>query len=194
MRLVLASKSASRAALLRGAGVAFDVVVAGVDEDATKARMAEDGPRAVAEALAEEKALAVSVRESGLVIGADQTLELNGRLFDKPVDIAAAREQLLRLRGGTHQLHSAVAVAEGAHIRWREVRSAALTMRDFSEAFLDSYLQRNAGAATASVGAYQLEGEGAQLFSLVDGDYFTILGLPLFGLLGYLRERGVLAT
>jgi septum formation protein len=194
MRLVLASKSASRAALLRGANVAFEMAGSGVDEAAAKARMAGDTPKDVAGALAAEKALAVAARGEGLVIGADQTLELDGRLYDKAASLAEARERLTELRGRTHQLHSAVVVAEGARVVWGETVSAALTMRGFSDAFLDGYLARNAGAALASVGCYQLEGEGVQLFERVDGDYFTILGLPMFGLLGYLRERGLLPT
>jgi septum formation protein len=194
MRLVLASKSASRAALLRGAAVSFEMEGAGVDEDASKRRMAGESPRDIAGALAAEKALAVAARTEGLVIGADQTLELDGRLYDKAVSLAEARERLLALRGRTHALHSAIVVAEGARVVWSETVSATLTMRGFSDEFLDGYLARNSAAALGSVGCYQLEGEGVQLFERVDGDYFTILGLPLFGLLGYLRRRGVLAT
>jgi septum formation protein len=194
MRLVLASRSTSRSMLLRGAGVAFDIVTSGVDEAATKARMLDDGPKAVAEALAEEKALAVAVQTEGLVIGADQTLELAGALFDKAATMDEARERLQAFRGRTHQLHSAVAVAEGARVVWRETVSASLTMRDFSDAWLDGYLERGGETLLGSVGCYQLEGEGAQLFDRVEGDYFAILGLPLFGLVAYLRGRGVLGT
>jgi septum formation protein len=194
MRLVLASKSASRSMLLRGAGVTFDIVTSGVDEAATKARMLSDGPKAVAEALAEEKALAVAAQTDGLIIGADQTLDLAGALYDKAETMEAARQRLQTFRGRTHQLHSAVAVAEGPRIVWSETVSATLTMRDFSDAWLDGYLQRGGPALLGSVGCYQLEGEGAQLFEAIDGDYFAILGLPLFGLFAYLRRSGVLAT
>jgi septum formation protein len=128
----------------------------------------------------------------GLVIGADQTLDLDGRLYDKAADLAAARSRLLELRGRTHQLHSAVAVAEAGRPVWAQTVSATLTMRDFSEAFLDDYLAREGAAALGSVGCYRLEGLGVQLFADIDGDYFTILGLPLMGLLELLRARGVI--
>ena len=191
-RIILASKSAARAQILASAGVAFDVAGSGVDEDAIKAKLLAEGatPRDIALTLARTKALAVSAARPGLVIGADQTLDLDGVLFDKAPDLRAARQRFEQLRGRRHQLHSAVAVAEGGAIRWSEVQSASLSMRDLSDAFLDDYLARNAEAALSSVGGYQLEGEGLQLFDQIDGDYFTILGLPVLGLLGVLREDG----
>ena len=191
--LVLASKSATRRAVLDGAGVPFEAVGSGVDEDAAKAGLLarRATPRQVAEALAEDKALAVSVGRPELVLGADQTLEFQGRLYDKAETVEAARERLKLLRGKPHQLHSAVVVAQGGAAVWRETRSATLTMRDFSDGFLEDYLAAEGPAALGSVGCYRLEGLGVQLFSKVEGDYFTILGLPLMGLLDLLRRRGV---
>lgn len=196
MSIILATQSAARRAVLSGAGVPFEAVVAGVDEDAAKGVLLAAGasPKAVAEALAEQKALAVSSLRGGLVIGADQTLDLDGQLYDKAETLLQARERLERLRGRTHQLHSAVAVAEGGTVVWRETVSARLTMRNFSEAFLDAYLAEEGSAALGSVGCYRLEGRGAQLFSQIEGDYFTILGLPLFGLLDLLRSRGEISA
>ena len=193
-RLTLASKSASRAALLRGAGVAFEMVGSGVDEEATKQEMLHAGPKAVAAALAVQKALAVARTTPGLVIGADQTLDLGGVLFDKAESLTEARDRLMLLRGTTHQLHSAVALAQDGAVVWEETVSASLTMRDFSDAYLDGYLESGGQALLGSVGCYMLETQGVQLFEQIDGDYFTILGLPLFGLFGELRRRGVLAT
>ena len=194
MSVILASKSAARRAVLDGAGVAYEAVVAGVDEDAVKTRMLATGagPREVADALAELKAVRVSCNRQGFVIGADQTLDLDGRLYDKADDVATARDRLITLRGKTHRLHSAVVVArEGVPI-WRETATATLTMRDFSDAFLDAYLATEGEAALGSVGCYRLEGPGAQLFSNIEGDYFAILGLPLMGLLDLLRRHGEL--
>jgi len=194
MKVILASKSQARAQVLAGAGVAFETAGAGVDEDLAKEALLAQGagPKAVAQALAQAKALAVSETRAGLVIGADQTLEFEGGLYDKAADVAAARARLLALRGRTHELHAAVVVAEAGAVIWRETATAALTMRDFSEAFLDDYLAREGEAALGSVGCYRLEGPGAQLFSRIDGDYFGILGLPLLGLLELLRRRGAL--
>ncbi|MDR3513083.1 MAG: Maf family protein [Caulobacteraceae bacterium] len=195
-QVILASTSAVRRELLAGAGLAFTAVGSGVDEEAVKARMLADGarPRAIAEALAAIKAEQVSRDFDGLVIGADQTLDLDGTLFDKVVDIEAARERLLRLRGRTHQLHAGVAVAQAGAVVWMQTVSASLTVRAFSDGFLDTYLARNGEAALTSVGCYHLEGEGVQLFEKVEGDYFAILGLPLQGLLDLFRARGVLAA
>jgi septum formation protein len=168
--------------------------VAGVDEDAVKASLLAEGagPREVADALAELKAIRVSRGRTEFVIGADQTLDLDGALHDKAETLEAARERLMALRGKTHKLHSAVVVAkEGAPI-WREVATASLTMRNFSDAFLDDYLKTEGPHALGSVGCYRLEGPGAQLFSKIDGDYFAILGLPLLGLLDLLRRHGEL--
>jgi len=192
--LILASTSSARRAVLEGAGVPFEAVRSGVDEDATKAALLAGGagPKAIAEALAAEKALAVSTARAGLVIGADQTLELDGRLYDKVETPAAARARLAELRGRVHLLHSAVAIAEDGRTVWAETVTATLAMRVFSDAFLNDYLAREGDAALGSVGCYRLEGMGVQLFEAIDGDYFTILGLPLMGLLELLRARGVL--
>ncbi len=158
-------------------------------------RAARAEPAAVAEALAELKAQRVSRRHAGsLVVGADQVLECDGVLFDKPVDVAAARNQLLALRGRRHQLVSAVVLVRDGRRIWHHVDRADLRMREFSTDFLDRYLQSAGGAALSSVGAYQLEGVGAQLFAGIEGDYFTILGLPLLPLLGILREHGLLPS
>jgi len=194
--IVLASKSSARRAVLDGAGVPYEAATAGVDEDAVKAGMLAEGANArdIADALAELKAIKVSRSRAGLVIGADQTLEFEGALYDKAETVAQARARLQALRGKPHRLHSAVVVAkEGAPI-WREVVTATLTMRDFSDAFLDAYLASEGEAALGSVGCYRLEGPGAQLFSKIEGDYFAILGLPLVGLLDLLRRHGELAA
>ena len=190
--VVLASTSAARASLLSAAGVVFAVEDSGVDEALLKQALLDGGagPREVAEVLAEAKAVAVSARQPGRVIGADQTLDLKGVLLDKAKTIAEARERLLGLRGASHQLHAAVVVAEAGTAVWRETVSCRLTMRVFTDAFLDAYLARNADAALGAVGCYHLEGEGVQLFDRIDGDYFAILGLPLLGLLGHLRQSG----
>ena len=196
MAVVLASASASRRALLSAAGVDVLVDPAHVDEAALKASLAAEGasPAAIAEALAELKAARVSARQAGrLVIGCDQILECGGRSFDKPTDLAAARHQLQDLRGRPHSLYSAaVALRDGARL-WHHVGRADLSMRQFSDSFLDFYLAAAGSAATASVGAYQLEGLGAQLFDRIEGDYFTILGLPLLPLLEFLRGQGEIA-
>lgn len=192
--VVLASKSATRRAVLQGAGVPFEAAGSGVDEDAAKAELLSKGAsaRQVAEALAESKALAVSRGRPELVIGADQTLEFEGRLYDKAETVADARDRLSILRGKPHQLHSAVVVAREGAVVWRETESATLTMRQFSDGFLEEYLTAEGDAALGSVGCYRLEGMGVQLFSKIEGDYFAILGLPLMGLLDLLRRRGVL--
>ena len=196
MSVILASKSAARRAVLDGAGVRYEALVAGVDEDAVKASLLAEGagPRDIADALAELKAIRVSRGRPEFVIGSDQTLDLDGDVYDKAETLDAARERLKLLRGRTHKLHSAVVVAkEGAPI-WREVVTASLTMRDFSDAFLEAYLATEGEHALGSVGCYRLEGPGAQLFSKIEGDYFAILGLPLMGLLDLLRRHGELAA
>lgn len=196
MTVILASKSAARRAVLDGAGVAYEAVVAGVDEDAVKVEMLARGasPSDVADTLAELKAIRISRTRPGFVIGADQTLDLNGHLYDKAEDVSAARERLKLLRGKTHKLHSAVVVARDGVPIWREVVTATLTMRDFSDAFLEAYLASEGDAALGSVGCYRLEGPGSQLFSEIDGDYFAILGLPLMGLLELLRQHREIAS
>jgi len=194
--LVLASASEARRRLLAAAGIDAEVLVAGVDESAIKDSLVSEGasPPEVAHALAELKAVRVSGRRPGaLVIGADQVLVLDGRLLDKPVDMAAARAQLLALRGREHELLSAVAVALDGQAIWRHLETAKLVMRPFSEAFLDDYLARAGEAVLGSVGAYQLEGLGAQLFARVRGDYFAVLGLPLLALLDFIRGHGAIA-
>jgi septum formation protein len=193
-RVVLASKSSARAKVLTGAGIAFETVVSGVDEDAVKTEMLAAGfsPRDIAEALAERKAVQVSARNPGLVIGSDQTLELGGRLYDKVQNLSEARQRLRLLSGERHQLHSAVVVAEDGVAIWRETITAVLDMRALSDTFLDAYLDAEGEAVLGSVGCYRLEGLGAQLFSVIRGDYFAILGLPLMGLLQLLRRHEVI--
>lgn len=192
--VILASKSAARRAVLDGAGVPYEAATAGVDEDAVKTSLLAEGANAreIADALAELKAVRISAKRPGLVIGADQTLEFEGRLYDKAETVEAARERLRALRGKPHQLHSAVVVAKDGAPIWRELASATLTMRPFSDAFLDDYLRVEGEAALGSVGCYRLEGPGAQLFQRIEGDYFAILGLPLLGLLELLRNHQVL--
>ena len=196
MRVVLASASPARADLLRRAGVEVAVDPGRIDEAAVKASLLAEGapPRDVADKLAELKALRVGARhETAFVLGADQVLVHRGEILDKPASLDEARAHLRRLRGQRHNLLSAaVVVLQGAPI-WRHVGEARLTMRPFSDAFLDGYLRHVGEHALTSVGAYQLEELGAQLFSRVDGDYFTVLGLPLLEVLGFLRARGVLA-
>jgi septum formation protein len=193
-KIILASQSAARSQLLAGAGVAFDRIVSGVDEDLVKVRIQSEGgsPRAVAQALADIKAVTVSDLQPGLVIGADQTLEFDGALYDKAASLDEARARLLALRGQPHHLHSAVTLAQGGEVLWSETACATLTMRDFSEPFLDAYLDQEGEALLGSVGCYRLEGPGAQLFAQIEGDYFAILGLPLLGLLDQLRQRDAL--
>jgi septum formation protein len=180
--------------VLDGAGVVYQATSAGVDEEAVKTAMLAEGatPRDVADALAELKAVKVSRSRPGLVIGADQTLEFEGQLYDKAESMDAARGRLKALRGKPHKLHSAVVVARDGAPIWREVVTATLTMREFSDSFLDDYLVAEGAEALGSVGCYRLEGPGVQLFSKIDGDYFTILGLPLMGLLDLLRRHGEL--
>jgi septum formation protein len=194
LAVILASKSVARRKVLDGARVPFETASAGVDEDAAKVVMLASGasPMEIAEALAEEKAVAVSKHRPGLVIGADQTLEFEGALYDKVETLDAARARLKQLRGKPHQLHSAVVVAKDGQPVWRETVSATLVMRDFSDAFLESYLAREGEDALGSVGCYRLEDLGAQLFARIEGDYFAILGLPLLGLLELLRQQEVL--
>ncbi|MEI6201442.1 MAG: Maf family protein [Enhydrobacter sp.] len=191
---ILASTSSSRRQLMANAGLSFEIDPSGVDEEeVTRSLLAQrSSPQEIAEALAEMKALRVSSRRPGaFVVGGDSTLASNGRLFNKPSDMAAARKQLLALRGQTHELFSSVVVAKNGARLWHWNERARLTMRPFNEAFLDTYLARAGDAVLTSVGAYQLEGLGAHLFSRVDGDYFTILGLPLLPLLSFLAGHGV---
>jgi septum formation protein len=193
--IVLASGSATRRAMLEQAGVTFVVDTAPVDEAAVKdaMRAETDNPARVAEVLAELKATRVAARHPGtIVIGADQMLDCERVWFDKPADRAAARTQLQSLRDKTHRLTSSVVAVRDGQRLWHHTETAKLTMRRFSDAFLDEYLDRAGDAVLSSVGAYQLEGLGAQLFMMVEGDHFTILGLPLLALLDFLRENGEL--
>jgi len=196
MTIVLASGSPTRKALLSAAGVPFIVKVAPIDERAAEAPLIAtvSPPADIASALAEAKAVAVS-RDDGdaFVIGADQTLDADDNRWTKPATIAEAREQLARLSGRAHHLHSAVAVARGGTVAWRYRDSARLTMRPLSATMIDAYLAEVGDAALASVGAYQIEGPGIRLFERIDGDYFTILGLPLLPLLAYLRGEGAIS-
>jgi septum formation protein len=192
--LVLASASAVRRALLEAAGIPVEVRPARIDERTIEAAAPSDNPSAVAALLARKKALRVAADVPGrLVVGADQTLAFGRRRFDKPADRAAARAQLQALAGQTHELHAAITVARGRDVLFEHVAVARLTMRGLSEDSLDRYLDAAGVAVTASVGAYQLEGLGVHLFERIDGDHFTILGLPLLPLLAYLRTEGSLA-
>jgi septum formation protein len=195
--LVLASSSSTRQRLLRAAGVAFSAEAAALDETVVLESLAAERARGrdAADLLAELKALKVSGRHAGaFVIGADQVLTCEGRFFSKPETVAAARAQLLRLSGKTHVLSSAVCVARDGAIIWRDVQEARLTMRALSDAFLDDYLAQAGADILGSVGAYHVEGLGIQLFSRIDGDTFTILGLPLLPLLDFLRTHGMVTA
>ena len=195
--IVLASGSRARREMLAAAGVHFTVQAADIDEPAIRARLLVGdphiGPKRIAEALAIAKAEDVSGKRSGsTIIGSDQVLALGDELLSKAPSIEAAREALQRLRGRMHELHSAVAFAENGKVSWSHVATARLTMRDFSDAFLDDYLKRAADRVTETVGAYELEGLGVQLFEHIEGDYFTVLGLPLLPVLSELRARGII--
>ncbi len=196
--LILASRSASRQAMLAAAGVPFAAEPAGVDEETVKQAMVAAGTdgRQLADALAELKAIKVSQRHpAGLVLGCDSTVETqDGALLDKAADRDEAACQLRSLAGTTHRLTSAAVMAQAGRPVWRHVDTARLTMRPFSDAFLDTYLDAEWPAIGGCVGGYRLEGPGVQLFSRIDGDHFTILGLPLLPLLDWLRVRGVLAA
>ena len=191
--IILASTSASRQSLLRGAGITFSAEAADIDERGLEAELIDADPAMVARRLSEAKALAVSSRyPHALVIGADQTLGLGTRSFHKPATPDDARTQLMALRGATHRLNSGVAIVQGSRILFSHVSAADMTMRSFSDVFLDRYLTIAGSKVLTSVGCYQLEGPGIQLFERIDGDYFTILGLPLLPLLAALRDLGAL--
>ncbi len=195
--LVLASASRARAQMLQAAGVEVEILPARVDEESVKASLSAEGasPREIADKLAELKAMRVGAKlvetsPQTLVLGADQVLVFEDRIFDKPRDRAEAAEHLRALRGKTHQLLSAAVIVADGRPAWRHVGRAQLMMRPFSDKFLDDYLDRLGDTVLETVGCYHLEGLGAQLFSRVQGDYFTVLGLPLLEILGFLRARG----
>jgi septum formation protein len=194
--LTLASTSSIRREILTRAGVPFTAVGAQVDEDAIKIAMRREGasPRAQADKLAEAKALRVSQKTPGLVLGCDQILAFQNRSFDKSENLQQARERLIELRGQTHTLECAVVMARDGVPIWRLVKSSQLTMRHFSDSFLDEYLARHGEEALSSVGCYQYEGAGAALFDKVDGDFYAILGLPLLEVMAFLRLHGVIPT
>lgn len=193
--LILASASAARRAMLENAGVAFQVQVADVDEGAVKARFDAARAAELAQELAAAKALAVSERAPGAwVLGGDQTLAFDGALISKAPDLDAARARLSAMRGRSHQLHSGAALARDGRVLWSGVDTATMQVRDFSDGFLDAYLVAEGSALLACVGSYRLEGLGSQLFDRIDGDYFTVLGLPLWTVLDQLRRHGVIAA
>jgi septum formation protein len=193
--LILASQSRARQALLTNAGIGFEAVTAEIDERAVQQASGLSAPGEIASLLAREKALSVSARQPGkFVIGADQTLALGDRLFSKPAGRAQAAEQLRTLAGRSHELHSAVAVVRDGKILFEAVAIAGMTMRRLGEAEIDVYLDQAGEAVTSSVGAYQLEGLGVNLFERIEGDHFTILGLPLLPLLAFLRSERLLGV
>lgn len=194
-QLILASKSPFRAALLKNAGIEFTTQSADIDERAAETPLYETGatPDDVALVLAEAKALNVSeTHPDAVVIGCDQTLSLGDQVFHKPENMEQARRQLLQFSGKTHQLNSAVVLAKNGHTLWRHVSVARMTMRDLDPGFIGRYLGRVGDIALSSVGAYQIEGPGIQLFDKIDGDYFTIVGLPLLPLLAQLRKENLI--
>lgn len=196
MRVILASGSAIRRKLMIEAGLDFEVITKPVDEAAIKDSMLAESARLrdIADALAEAKSMRVSRIESGLVIGADQIMVMDEKLFDKPKDMNEARERLKLMRGKTHYLMGAVVICENGNPVWRHMAKTKLTMRDFTDEFLEDYLVKEGELVTKSVGAYRFEGLGSQLFSHVEGDFFSILGLSLLPVMDYLRVRGAIAS
>lgn len=195
-QIILASASVIRRKMLADAGVTVDALPARVDEEGIRAGLLAEGakPRDIADTLAEMKARKLADRNmEAVVIGSDQVLVFDGKVWGKAEDQGAARAQLALLRGRSHMLISAVVVYHGGEPVWRHVAEVRLTMRDFSDAYLDDYMARNWEEVRHSVGAYQLEHEGSRLFDRIDGDYFTVLGMPLLPLLNYLSQRGFIA-
>ena len=195
-KLILASKSQSRGSLMRNAGLRFEQVGSQVDEEAVKASLRAQGAttKAQAESLAEMKAMKLSQRMEGIVLGADQMLDLDGVAFDKPNGLSGVRDHLMKLRAKTHILETSIVACQNGVPIWRAHTRPRLTMRDFSNDFIESYIGEVGESVCSSVGAYHLEGLGAQLFSKIEGDYFSILGLPLIQLLNWLRDRGALQS
>ena len=194
-KLILASRSPIRAKLLQQSGIDFEAVTALVDEEMMKASMrAEQAPRRdIADKLAEIKAIKVSQKHpENFVLGCDQILSFNGEIFSKPKNKEELRDQLMALRSSRHELLSAAVIYQNAQPIWRFVGTARLTMRDFSETFLENYIDQNWKLVENCVGGYQIEAEGIQLFQRVEGDYFSILGMPLLEILNFLTVRGVI--
>ena len=195
-RIILASGSAIRREILDGAGLDYEVIVRPVDEAAIKDAMLAENSRLrdIADALAEAKSMRVSRQEAGLVIGADQIMVMDDQLFDKPKDMDEVRTRLLSMRGKKHELIGAVVICENGAPVWRHMSKTKLWVRDFSEKFLDWYIETEGEALMKSVGAYRFEGPGSQLFEKVEGGFFAILGLDLLPVLDYLRTRGAAQT
>ena len=198
-KIVLASNSSGRAALLKGAGIDFGKNAADLDERAIEEALTIDGvsptPVEVARVLAQAKAEYISkIDKEAYVIGADQVLAFEGKIFEKPASMDIARDNLLKFRGKTHYLHAAICVARNGQTIWQHVETASITMRDFSADFLEEYLAVAGDSVKTSVGAYRLEETGIHLFEKIEGDYFTILGLPLIPLLAFFREQQIIAS
>lgn len=192
-KLILASTSSTRRQIMTNAGLSFDWLVPNVDENKIKKQLLHVTPIALALELAKQKALSIDFNNA-IIIGADQTLECNNRLYDKPTSRSGAKSQLQSLRGKPHYLHSAVALAKDGEIISQISCSATMNMRNFSSDFLDEYVAKMNDDTLRALGAYQLEFYGAQLFEKIEGDYFTILGLPLLPLLDILRKLDILQS
>ncbi|MFT6168276.1 MAG: septum formation protein [Celeribacter sp.] len=196
-KLILASGSSIRQALLSNAKVSFEVNVPRIDEDSIKEALIADGspPRDIADALAEGKARKISMKfPDAVVLGCDQVLSFKGRLFSKATSPEDVRSQLAQLNGERHKLLSAAVIYEAGEPKWRHIGEVRLQMKQNSDAYLDSYVDRNWDSIRHSVGGYKLEEEGVRLFSRIDGDHFNVLGLPLLEILGYLGQTGVISS